>query len=526
MGLVACSSSHSLEHSPKQKTSKAKAKNLILMIGDGMGPAQISLLYYTLKHSKNSELMNTNFGFDRMAQHSFAVSETAPHGALVTDSACSATHLSTGHEALNQTLGINYKGESVPSILQKAQKKGLSTGLVSDTRATHATVAAFGAHVTSRWNEDEIAVQLLETAPTVLLSGGANRFLPAGAERELGGAFLSKSRREDERDLLQEAADAGYHLSHSRGDLKIASNKLEAQHKILGLFTDNSYESSLWFHQHKNSSERTPPSLLEMSQSAIEHLSKNDEGFFLMIEGGQIDWAGHQNDSGSLLHEMLSFNETLNWVVDWVKAHPDTLLVVTADHETGGFGFSYNLQDIPPPQPFPGKQFGDESYASSFNFVNPRNLDQLYHQKQTMNELWRNFQSLPSKAKTSNELRRLIHQATGFMLSKAEADKILLTTRNPYYNPSHRTTRDEYIPKISDFSAFYYDANNSGTALIARALSPYLGVVWGTGGHTAAPVHVYSLGPFGLTQNFSGHLTHPEIGRKLQLSLGLLEASE
>lgn len=515
--LVSCST----RISPERKHTNKKAKNLILMIADGMGPAQISLLYYTLKHSKNPDLMKTRFAYERMAKHSMGVAETAPYGSLVTDSAAAGTQIATGQIALPLTLGLNYKGEVAETIVEKAKKKGIATGLVSDTRMTHATPAAFAAHVPSRGEENEIALQMLETAPTVLLSGGANRFVPAGTERKLGGAFTVKSRREDDRDLLKEAADAGYHLSHSRGDLTKAATELEANSKILGLFSNHSYEPSLWFHQNKDSEKRTAPSLLEMSQSAVQHLSKSDNGFFLMIEGGQIDWAGHQNDSGSLLHEILSFNETMNWVIDWVEENPDTLLVVTADHETGGFGFSYHVQDIPPPTPFPGKTFQNRRYKPTYNFGDPRVLDQLYHQKETIRELWGRFQDLPKRQQTSNELRRQIHQATGFMLSTKETKKILETARNPRFDPNDDSNGPEFLPKIEDFSVFYSSSNNRGTASISRALAPYLGIVWGTGMHTATPVNVYTLGDFRLTQRFSGHMSIAEIGQRLQSSMGL-----
>ena len=317
-------------------------KNLILMIGDGMGPGQISLLYYFLKYSKKFNISKVENGFERMGKgSSIGMSTTEPYGNIVADSASSATQLAIGQPARPETIGLDIDGGSVLTILEKAQKRGMLTGLVTDTRMTHATPAAFAAHVKNRRREDDIAEAYMETAPDILLSGGANRFIPKGQNINISPYFTIKSRRKDDKNLLEKAIKRGYRIVYSKSELEMVdSNK-----KILGFFTNHSMPNALWFHRNKNNSKRTIPNLLEMSKSAIKHLSYNSsgKGFFLMIEGGQIDWAAHQNDAGTMLHEMLSFNETLNWVIDWVKKNPNTLLVVTGDHETGGFGFSNNI---------------------------------------------------------------------------------------------------------------------------------------------------------------------------------------
>lgn len=117
--------------------------------------------------------------------------------------------------------------------------------------------------------------------------------------------------------------------------------------KLLGLFANSGMYDGITYSQTKNDPDRKEPTLKEMTDKALEILSKDKDGFFLMVEGGQIDWAGHSNDAGSMLHEMIKFDETVNAVYQWAKDRDDTLIIVTADHETGSFGFSYSGYNLP-----------------------------------------------------------------------------------------------------------------------------------------------------------------------------------
>lgn len=507
VGLVLISCNYPKENQVKKK----KVKNVILMIGDGMGPGQISLLHHFYK----TKLAKGAFAFDRLAAAApIGISANEPYGNIVVDSACSATQLAIGALSRSEMIGLDKNGDPAKTILELAKEKGIATGLVSDTRMTHATPASFAAHVANRWSEDEIAKQMIETGPDLLFSGGANRFVPKSFSGSLGSLGSFKSRRADELDLVKAAKDKGYQVLTDTESL----NKMDPKKKALGLFAQHNYPSSLWFHHNKKT---TIPSLLEMSKAAINKLSQDENGFFLMIEGGQIDWAGHENDAGAMLHEMLSFNQTLNWVIDWVEKSPDTLLVVTADHETGGFGLGYNVAELPEATTLPGKAFKGKEFRPGFNYGTNKSLELLYQQKEKFVDLWKRFAKLEKNAQTPEKLKAMVEEATGMSYSIESAKKVMQDEPNPYQASWHALMKHDEIAKIDHGRAYYFDPDNIRSALIADGVRARQNVVWGTGGHTATGVHVYSKGPSHFTSWFGGRLTHPKLGELLQKALGL-----
>lgn len=509
--LISCSSNNATTQKDR------KVKNVILMIGDGMGPGQISLLYYFAKYSKLNVVAPEEFAFEKIAaEGSFGTSATEPYDKIVADSACSATQLATGKSARSEMIGLDKDGNTTLTILEKAQRKGLKTGLVSDTRLTHATPAAFASHVANRWSEDDIAEHMVANAPDVMFSGGANRFVPKGTNRHIKGAFNLTSKRKDNKDLIQQAIDKGHQVVFSKSELENLSDK-----KVLGLFTDYNYPNGIWFSQHKNDPERTIPTLLEMSKAAIEKLSKSPKGYFLMIEGGQIDWAGHQNDVATMLHEMITFNETLNWVIEHVKKNPDTLLVVTADHETGSFGFSYNIHDLPHEKKLKGDAFIGKSFKPFFNYGDFSVVDKLYKQKMSLIDLWYKFTKLPEQEQNPRSLQAMVEQATNMKFTLEDAKRVLADGPNRYFNKDHPLLNKKVRPHIHEFDSFHYQEDNMRTGLIASGLSAQQSAVWGTGGHTAAPVHLYSMGPREVTDKLSGYLHHAQVGEILQEALGI-----
>ena len=180
-----------------------------------------------------------------------------------------------------------------------------------------------------------------------MLSGGLSYWLPEQANDKksfihqqlahtTGNNTEIKSSRKDAKNLLTTAQQKGYTLVFNNEQLQ------QANGKTLGLFADSGMQNGIVKRNHKNDATRIQPTLNDMSAQALKILERNERGFFLMIEAGQIDWAAHRNDTGLLLHEMLKFNDTLNTVLDWAANRHDTLIIVTADHETGGFGFSYS----------------------------------------------------------------------------------------------------------------------------------------------------------------------------------------
>jgi alkaline phosphatase len=501
----------------KSSGERPKIKNLILMIGDGMGPQQISLLEAFARHSKLGVVKEEDFVFKTIANEgALGVSYTAPQGSLVVDSASSASQLATGFESRSEMIGLDAAGDSRATILEKARDRGMMTGLISDTRITHATPSAFATHVPNRWFETQIAAAYLDSETDVILSSGIDAFVSTKSTGfPKADAMELKPRRKDGRNLLSEFQRAGYRLAFDREDMNSAGPG-----KLLGLFGHKNMPDGIWYSQNNSDPKRTIPNLKEMTQVALDRLSKSEKGFFLMVEGGQIDWGGHRNDAGQMLHEMIQFNDTVSLVREWVKDREDTLMVITADHETGSFGFSYHVHDRPQAEELKGDAFDGVTFKPGFNYGDPALLDKIYQQKISFHRLQAMFFSLPKPKQTAEKLAALVDENTEFEITLEQAKRILKTAPNRYYDPNHGALKRKRFPEINEFTAYYTNFQDSWDALLARELSTQMNVVWGTGGHTATPVMVWALGAEAAIAPYRGYMDHSELGRKLQRSLG------
>jgi len=288
-----------------------QAKNIILMIGDGMGPAHIHITWlYATRQLGKSLVMTEVMDNGRTA---YMVNDTAD--STVTESAAAATQMATGVKVLAKSIGIGPDGKILRTILEMTKEKGKATGLVTTSRITDATPAAFAAHVEHRSDEMRIADQLVKSDVNILFGGGKDFFVP---ESERG-------KRKDGRNLLNEAKQKGYAVAETAEEMRKAQGE-----KILGIFNQGNMNFEI---DRKGSTE---PSLAEMTTKALGVLGEKGQGFFLMVEGGRIDHAAHYYDIGSVIFDTLAFDEAVKVAYDFQKANPDTLLIITADHETGG----------------------------------------------------------------------------------------------------------------------------------------------------------------------------------------------
>lgn len=274
-----------------------KAKNIILMIGDGMGVSQI---YAGMTANKGHLYIETfkNIGF----------SKTHSANNYITDSGAGGTAIAVGKKTYDQAIGVDADTIPQTSILEYAELNGKGTGLIATSTITHATPASFIAHQPERYMYEEIAADFLKTDIDVFIGGGLKHF----------------NDRKDERDLTKKLAENGYEVITRPEELKDFKGN-----KIAGLI----YEDS----PPKYSEGRGD--MLQISSSiAIELLAQNENGFFLMIEGSQIDWGGHANNTEYIVNEMLDFDRTIGDILEFAKKDGNTLVIVTADHETGGMG--------------------------------------------------------------------------------------------------------------------------------------------------------------------------------------------
>ncbi len=509
------------------QTEKPKPKNLILLIGDGMGIQQLSMLFYYASHSGSPLYPGKISHYQKLSEKSgLTLMLTNPGSFLVTDSACSATQLATGRISDSEMIGLDRQGRRAVTILEKAKAMGLATGLVSDTRITHATPAAFASHRAHRSQENEIAEDLLETRPDVMLSAGIRYFLPAASEdlkglspqtmAALPQELLKKSSRKDNKNLLLEAEQAGYELAFTKSQMNQADSE-----RLLGLFASSAMmDGPAWFYS-RNLPERTEPTLREMTEKALNILSKNKKGFFLMVEAGQIDWAGHNNDSGTLLYEMLKMDETLKVIADFASGRDDTVVIVTADHETGGFGFSYHNADIPAPVSLESEYFNNAMFRPDYNFVPPENLAGIAEQKESCFSLFRRFGELDEGSRTAPLLARMLTENYSVKFTVSDADALLKTVPNPRYNPDYKSLKFKEMTPVADFSEFYPYPEERKCAAVARMLAVHHGIAWSTGTHTATPVPLLVYGPESVKSAFRELMHSSEAGDAMQKILGL-----
>ncbi len=289
------------ENNPKplKKQDHTKVKNIILMIGDGMGTSQIYAGMTANKGHLNIERFR-DIGF----------SKTYSANDYITDSGAGGTALSTGFKTYNGAIGVDKDTIPRTTILEYAEKNGKSTGLVVTCSITHATPASFISHQPSRKMMEEIALDFLKTDIEVFFGGGLDNF----------------RYRKDGIDLTRHLAGKGYQIICSPDSIPFANGQ-----KVAGLL----YKE----HPPKYSDGRGEI-LTNASLKAIEILNQNSNGFFLMIEGSQIDWGGHDNDASYVVNEMIDFDRAIGKVLEFARENGNTLVIITADHETGGMGLN------------------------------------------------------------------------------------------------------------------------------------------------------------------------------------------
>lgn len=299
----------------EQKNNHAEIKNVIFLIGDGMGVSYTSAHRY-LKDNPNTKMMEQT-EFDKyLVGNQMTYPEDPEQN--VTDSASAATAMSTGEKTYNAAIAVDNDGTELKTVLEAAKENGKATGLVATSEITHATPASFGAHDTHRKNMNAIANDYFdekingEHKVDVLLGGGLNNFV------------------RPDRNLTEEFKKDGY--SYVTNSEQLANDKND---RVLGLFAPGGLPKMI---------DRTEdiPSLEEMTNAAINRLSKDKDGFFLMIEGSQIDWAGHDNDIVSAMSEMEDFERAYKAAIEFAKKDKHTLVVATADHSTGGYSIGAN----------------------------------------------------------------------------------------------------------------------------------------------------------------------------------------
>jgi len=443
--------------SPQMATAPAKTdkpKNVILMIGDGMGFAQVKAYRYYADNPSTPLIeplpfdaylvgaVATDSIFVNCGEGGAPPCVRDPYG--ITDSASAATTYATGQDTLIGRLSLSPTGEIQESIIEMARRHGKSAGLVATSQITHATPAAFAVHVKDRGQYSDIADQLFDNqwddAPlcAVLLGGGT-----ADLQRK-------------DRDLVAEFTQAGYTYVSNRDELLRADSP-----HLLGLFAP-------WGLARAWDRGANVPSLADMTRAAIKALEKNPQGFFVMIEGSQIDWAAHADDVAGIVSEMEDFSTATEVALEFAAERGDTLVVITADHETGGMSLGR-----------------DDIYH-----WDPRPLRGMKKTPAAMTEEY---------LAGSESLSQVVARSVPFTLTADE-----------------QTRLDNYPREVPSDPAYGMDGIGAYMG-INEMMSKRTVTGWTTLGHTGVDVPLYAVGPG--SENFRGLLQNEELGQRLQAAL-------
>lgn len=276
-----------------------RPKNIVLLIGDGMGTSQI----YAGMVANGNILQLERFSFT-------GFSKTTSYDDLITDSGAGATALSIGKKTYNGAIGVAGDTSVHETILESAKAAGKSTGMVATCAITHATPASFASHQPSRDLAEAIAEDIARAKVDLLIGGGLKYF----------------EERKDGKNLVAAMEESGTRVVRNEADL-------------FGI-TSLPVAALLWDKHPKPKHEGRNDILPRATYLAMEKLAEDKDGFFLMVEGSQIDWGGHDNNTEYIIQEMLDFDQAIGVAVDFAERNMETLVIVTADHETGGFSIN------------------------------------------------------------------------------------------------------------------------------------------------------------------------------------------
>lgn len=432
--------------------ASALPKNIIIMVADGTAPTQWDFGRYSSRVLRQQPFATTDIVF---RQGVVGLLVTSPHDAYVTDSAAAGSAMATGFKVANGSISVTPDGKSPRTAMEAAKAAGKRIGLVTTATVYDATPAAFAAHARSRRDSQALVDQLLALEPDVLMGGGADHFRP---DRAPGG------KRTDGKDIIAAFRSRGHAVARTTAELAAASGA-----KLLGLFSDGDLDLEI---------DRDParePTTAEMAAAALKALAQDSpNGFVLLVENENTDTAGHRNDAAALMRALWAFDDAVKVALEFQRRHPETLVIVTGDHETGGFSPTYALKDL--------------SAVSSRNrfYSGDEHLRML--QRITMS-----FDAVKEK---------LGKQPSGDVLDA------LLAAHFPGFrlDPDLRAL---ILGGKTDERNFSYLPHNALGRMVARQTGYY----WGTSGHTSEPVLVGAIGPG--AGRFQGYQDNTEFGKHL-----------
>ena len=441
---------------PVGDSSAETPKNVVILVADGVAPTQWDFGRYSSTVLRQQPFVTTSLFRGR----GVGLLVTSSAGAYITDSAAAGSAMATGFKVENGVLSVTPDGKSVRTVMEAAKARGKRIGLVSTGAIYDATPAAFSMNATSRRDSQALVDKYLTLEPDVLLGGGADFFLPAN---------VSGGKRNDGKDVVAAFRGKGWQVVTTTAELRAATGA-----KLIGLFADAGMDSEI---------ERDPlkePTIAEMTACALKALSQaSPHGFVLLVENENTDAAGHANDAAALMRELWAMDDAVKVALEFQRTAPDTLVIVTGDHETGGFSPTYAQKDL------------TSLLAPNRFYTGDAQLKMLGGITMSQATVAAKLGQKPS----GDVLDQLL--AAHFPGFKLDADlRELILAQKPL---------DRNHPSA---------VQNALGRMVARQTGFY----WGTGGHTSEPVLVGAVGPG--ASLFRGYQDNTDFGRHLHRLIG------
>lgn len=436
----------------KQVTKVKKAKNVIMMIPDGTSVETVTLarLYYDLK--KDGVAGNDSLNIDSLLT---GLVKTAWQDGPITDSAPGGTAYSTGFKSEDKHIGVlSTKDGNIPkaTLLEAARESHKATGMVFTSEAMHATPADYASHAANRSQYNSIMKQMVYGKFDVLLGGGDRQF-----SSEALSADGKTQYRKDGIDLREVIKSMGYDYLTNKNELTSTTSS-----KLWGMFAPQALSPDI------DRERLTPeqPTLEEMSKKAIDTLAKDKDGFFLMVEGSQIDWAGHANDPAQIVSELVAYDKAVKVATDFAKKDGNTIVISASDHGTGGgtLGMVGLGEDI-------GKSYSSVTYEDTILKL--------------------------TKAKASSGL-------IGSELKNKDEETIKSAVKK-YFSLEDLTNEEIAEIKVGNLSL---------------VVSKRIGIAWTSNNHTAGDVGLYCYAPSGI-EKLTGLVDNTDVAKYLEKSAGL-----
>lgn len=420
--------------------AQTPAKNVIWLIGDGMGPSIMGFFMEGVRKTTLPQYPDKQSTLEKFINAStVGMYFNDTFDTLVTDSAGSASQMAMGARSRPGFVSMNHEGKALVTIMEEALKQGKAVGVVTDVYVQDATPAAFLTHAMNRSEKYNIARQLINSGAQVVMGGGMKYFT-----------------KEENKDLLKQAKKQGWKVVTNAKELAAVKGG-----RVLGAFADE----AMPFYGEKDSYPQTP-TLLAMAQKAVEILSQNEKGFMLMVEAGKVDWALQDNEAGPSLWEMINLDETLAYLWNFTKKSGNTLLYLNADHESGVPGFHYRHVDSATAQHKTAQ--GEMLYAGNTDYVNTPYFQYLFEHKRALYFVYPEFKKLPVEQQTAEKLQEMVDKATGH-----------------HWNLHFQ----KHVPSYGELISRLNDAQGVAWATGAHSSGMMLGLAYGPGAETFSGVY-------------------------------------